>query len=134
MYVFPCGIKVISLDAGIRLMRNILLTLLFFGCVDIVAASQDLDFIAARKAFEAGNAKKLAIKIPRLRGHILESYGDYYQLQLQLDEVKSDKKIKVDMAAVRKFLTNYQGSYLADRVRGQWLKILGKNRTMEVIC
>ena len=51
--VFPCGIKIISLDAGISLMRNILLTLLFFGCVDIVAASQDLDFIAARKAFEA---------------------------------------------------------------------------------
>ena len=50
---FPCWIKTIYLDAGIRLMRNILLTLLFFCCVDIVAASQDLDFIAVRKAFKA---------------------------------------------------------------------------------
>lgn len=132
--VFPCGIKIISLDAGIRLMRNILLTLLFFGCVDIVAASQDLDFIAARKAFEAGNSKKLAIKIPRLRGHILESYGDYYQLQLQLDEVKSDKKIKVDITAVRKFLTSYQGSFLADRIRGQWLKILGETEQWKLFA
>ena len=115
-------------------MRNILLTLLFFGCVDIVAASQDLDFIAARKAFEAGNSKKLAIKIPRLRGHRLESYGDYYQLQLQLDEVKSDKKIKVDITAVRKFLTSYQGSFLADRIRGQWLKILGETEQWKLFA
>ena len=126
LYVFPCGINIISMDAGTRSMRNIFLSLLFFGCVDIVSASQDLDFIAARKAFEAGDSKKLAIKIPRLQGYILESYGAYYQLQLQLDKVKSDKKIKVDITAVRKFLTTYQGSFLADRIRGQWLKILGE--------
>ena len=115
-------------------MRNILLTLLFFCCVDIVTASQDLDFIAVRKAFEAGDSKKLAIKIPRLRGHILESYGAYYQLQLQLDEAKSDKKMKVDITAVRKFLTSYQGSFLADRIRGQWLKILGETEQWKLFA
>ncbi len=131
---FPCWIKTIYLDAGIGLMRNILLTLLFFCCADIVTASQDLDFIAARKAFKAGDSKKLAIKIPRLRGHILESYGAYYQLQLQLDEARSDKKMKVDITAVRKFLTSYQGSFLADRIRGQWLKILGETEQWKLFA
>ena len=132
--VFPCGINIISPDAGIRFMRNIFLTLLFLGCVDTVAASQDRDFIAARKAFQTGNSKRLAINVPRLQGHILESYVAYYQLQLQLDKAKSDKKAKVDINAVRRFISRYQDSLLADRIRGEWLKILGKTHQWELFA
>ena len=52
--VFPCGINIISPDAGIRFMRNILLTLLFLGCVDTVAASQDRDLSLHVKHFRQG--------------------------------------------------------------------------------
>lgn len=131
---FSCGLNFISPDMGIRFVRNILLVLLFLGYVDALAASQDPDFIAARKAFQMGDSKRLAIIFPRLKGHVLESYVDYYQLQLQLDRAKSDKKARVDTNAVRKFISRYQDSLLADRLLGEWLKILGKTHQWELFA
>ena len=131
---FPCEINNISPDAGIRFMRGILLALLFFSYVDTVVASQNRDFIAARKAFQTGNSKRLAINVPRLQGHILEPYVAYYQLQLQLDKTKSDKKAKIDINTVRRFFSRYQDSPLADRIRGEWLKILGKTHQWELFA
>ena len=86
-----CEVNIISQGTRINLMRNIFLALLFLGYVDTVTASQDRNFIAAHKAFETGNSKRLAINVPRLQGHILEPYVAYYQLQLQLDKVKAGK-------------------------------------------
>ena len=126
--------NVISPDMGIRFMRSILLVLLFLTYVDTVVASQDRDFIAARKAFQAGNSKRLAINVPRLQGHILEPYVAYYQLQLKFDKAKSDKKIKIDINEVKRFFSRYKDSRLADRIRGEWLKILGKTHQWELFA
>lgn len=109
-------------------MKNIFLVLLFLGYIGTLAASQDRDFITARKAFRAGNSARLAVEIPRLQGHVLESYAAYYQLSLQLE------KADVGSDAVRKFLSRYQDSLLADNIRGEWLKILGKTHQWELFA
>ncbi len=131
---FSCGLNIAAPDAGIRFMRSILLALLFLSYVDTAVASQDRDFIAARKAFQSGNSMRLAINVPRLQGHILEPYVAYYQLQLQLDKAKSDKKEKIDINTIRRFISRYQDSRLADRIRGEWLKILGKTHQWELFA
>ncbi|TFH12418.1 MAG: transglycosylase [Nitrosomonadales bacterium] len=109
-------------------MKNIFLALLLFGYAGTLTASQDRDFITARNVFQAGNSTRLAAIAPRLKGHVLESYVAYYQLSLQLGNSN------VDANAVRRFLSRYQGSLLANRIRGEWLKILGETHQWELFA
>jgi soluble lytic murein transglycosylase len=82
------------------------------------AEPTDADFAIARDAFHAGDATRLDRIAPRLKGHLLESYVEYWQLRLKLDDADPER--------VRSFLTRREGSPLADRLRGEWLKSLGK--------
>ena len=78
----------------------------------------DGDFAVARDAFRAGDALRLERIAPRLKGHLLESYVEYWQLQLKLDEADPER--------VRGFIARRQGGPLADRLRGEWLKSLAR--------
>lgn len=100
-----------------------LLLLVFTGAS---AANQDTDFIAARQAFQAGNSARLDTHARRLQGHVLEPYAAYYQLSLQLENVSTD--------AVKKFLSHHQGSFLADKLHGEWLKTLGKKQQWKLFA
>src|ERR1700687_4166346 len=82
------------------------------------AQPTDADFAVARDAFHAGDAARLDKIAPRLKGHLLESYVEYWQLRLKLDEADPDR--------VRSFLARREGGPLADRLRGEWLKSLAK--------
>ena len=55
---------------------------------------------------------------PRLKGHLLESYVEYWQLRLKLDDADPDR--------VQSFLARREGGPLADRLRGEWLKSLAR--------
>ena len=107
-------------------MKKFLPGLLLLVFTGTAAASQDADFIAARQAFQAGNSARLDIHVRRLQGHVLEPYAAYYQLRLQLENVNAD--------AVKKFLSQYQDSSLADRLQGEWLKTLGKKQQWELFA
>ena len=78
----------------------------------------DTDFAIARDAFRAGDAALLDRVAPRLKGHLLESYVAYWQIRLRLDDA--------DPGRVQAFLDRYDGQPLADRLRGEWLKVLAK--------
>src|SRR6202165_4958845 len=78
----------------------------------------DTDFIAARDAFQAGDAQRLEKVAPRLKGHLLEAYVGYWQLRLRLDDADPERG--------RAFLKRAEGMPLADRLRSEWLKSLGK--------
>jgi soluble lytic murein transglycosylase len=82
------------------------------------AQPADTDFIAARDAFQAGDAQRLEKVAPRLKGHLLEAYVGYWQLRLRLDDADPER--------VRAFLKRSEGMPLADRLRSEWLKSLGK--------
>jgi len=93
--------------------------------VDPVA--QDDLFLAARDAFRLGDREKLAALAARLQGHPLAVWVEYWQLNLRL---KSDEPARVD-AAVAEFFARNPGSYLADRLRMDWLLALGARRDFD---
>ena len=82
--------------------------------------SQDDTFFAAQNAFRAGDPLRLARHAVALEGYPLLPYVEYWQLKVRLDEMPSPE--------VRAYLSKYPGSYLADRLRSDWLKELGKRR------
>jgi soluble lytic murein transglycosylase len=84
------------------------------------ASGADDTILAAQAAFRAGDAVKLARYAAALEGHVLQPYAEYWQLKVRLDEMPSTE--------VRAYLAKYPGSYLADRLRSDWLKELGKRR------
>jgi soluble lytic murein transglycosylase len=88
------------------------------------AAGVDDDFLAARDAYRAGQAAKLSGYAKRLKGHILEPYLAYWQLNLRLEQSPPPE--------VRAFLSAYPATPLAERLRIDWLKLLGRNQQWEL--
>ena len=80
----------------------------------------DETILAAHASFRAGDAVRLAHYAAALEGHVLQPYAEYWQLKVRLDVMPSTE--------VRAYLAKYPGSYLADRLRADWLKELGKRR------
>ena len=85
----------------------------FAGAAD---SGADERFLAAR----LGNRVRLEQLAADLKGYELESYVDYWRLQPDL--------ATLDAATVRGFLARYDKTYIADRLRGEWLKQLGKQK------
>ena len=83
-------------------------------------ADQAADFLAARNAFRAGDAVKLERLAQRLKNTPLEVYTSYYRLRLGLENA--------DANAVRNFLSRPEDTPIIDRLRGEWLKQLGKKQ------
>ena len=79
----------------------------------------DETVLKAYDAFRAGDAVKLQRVVSKLGEHVLSPYFEYWRLKLLLENTPD--------AEVRAFLEQQAGSYLADRMRADWLKELGKH-------
>ena len=99
-------------------MKFLVFALLFFPVLAV--ADHDADFLAARDAFRVGNAAKLNQFAARLQQSPLEPYVAYYQLRMRL-ETSND-------AEVQAFLNRPDDTPLINRMRIEWLKMLGKKR------
>jgi soluble lytic murein transglycosylase len=99
------------------LLQKSLLVLTLLCTVPARAQDPDLDMMAARDAARAADAGKLEKLAPRLAGHVLEPYVEYWRFKLALGESNPD--------AVLGFLARHQDDVLGDRLRGDWLKSLG---------
>ncbi len=86
-----------------------------------IAASDDL-LLAARDAARLGDRARLERIVPELQDHELAAYAEYWLLQIDL------KMESADPAAVKSFLARNEGSYIAERMRSEWLKQLGKDQ------
>ena len=80
--------------------------------------SADEAMLRAYDAFRAGDPVKLQKFSGQLGGHVLAPYLEYRRLELRLEDAPE--------ADVRAFLEREAGSYLAERLRADWLKELGK--------
>ena len=89
-------------------------------------AQFDRDFLVARELFRAGDAVKLDRLAPSLEAHVLAPYVRYWQLKLRIDEA--------DPVTIRSFLAVNRDSLLADRLRNDWLKSLGKRGSWELFA
>ncbi len=88
------------------------------GAAGPAAAQGDADFLAARAAFDRGDRLRLDALAPRLADHVLVPYVEFWQLKLRLDTAGDDE--------VRGFLARWSQTPVADRLRTEWLKALGK--------
>ena len=98
--------------------RNIALALCMVAPAASGATSADEALLKAYDAFNAGDPMALARYAPALEGSVLEPYGEYWALELRLED-DSD-------ADVRAFLLKHAGTYLAGALRADWAKQLGK--------
>jgi soluble lytic murein transglycosylase len=101
----------------------LLLTLLSTAVARDAAGDAELRFALAHDAYRAGERVRLARISESLSGHPLSPWLDYWQLRLRLEEDST--------VGVAEFLERESGSYLAEKLRAEWLRYLGKHRDWE---
>jgi soluble lytic murein transglycosylase len=74
--------------------------------------------LGAHAAFRSGDPDKLARHASALHGHALEPWVDYWRLRLRIEDAKAPD--------VQGFLARHAGTYLAELLRGDWLRELGR--------
>jgi soluble lytic murein transglycosylase len=72
------------------------------------------------QAFRAKDKGRLAQLLPQARGHALEPWAAYWELKARLNEASAQD--------VQDFLRRYAGTYQEDRLRNDWLLLLGQRR------
>lgn len=87
-------------------------------------AALDEEFLAARDAYQSSDAIQLERHARALQGHLLAGYVDYWRLNLRLEEAAPHE--------VRGFLTAHRDGPLAERLRSEWLKLLGERGEWEL--
>ena len=80
----------------------------------------DDTLLEMQQAFRKGDRKKLELLLPAARGHALEPWAAYWELKARLNEATSQE--------VQAFMQRYAGSYQEDRLRNDWLLLLGQRR------
>ncbi len=73
-----------------------------------------------QKAFRKGDKAALAALLPAARGHALEPWAAYWELKARLNEASPGE--------VSAFLQRYAGTYQEDRLRNDWLLLVGQRR------
>ena len=76
--------------------------------------------IEMQKAFRSGDKKRLGSLLPQARGHALEAQAAYWELKTRLDDASPQE--------VQDMMGRYAGTYHEDRMRNDWLLLLGKRR------
>lgn len=106
----------------VRCLTPVLAVLLGFVVPQSEAASDQDTFIAARAAYKLRDDGALTAYAMQLRAgnYVLAPYLDYWSLLLKLE--------KADNEEVQAFLRQYADYPFAERIRSEWLKVLGKRQ------
>ncbi|WP_051710657.1 lytic transglycosylase domain-containing protein [Andreprevotia chitinilytica] len=88
--------------------------------VSSLPALAQVDLLTLREAVRARDIQKIAQMADANRGDLMEMYPQYYWYSLQLDKL-NDSDLKA-------FFDRFDGTPLADKLRQDWLKELGKRQ------
>jgi soluble lytic murein transglycosylase len=80
--------------------------------------SVDESLLGAYDAYRAGDPIKFARHAKKLEGHVLEPWLDYWRLSMRLEDAANRE--------VREFLATHANLYVTERMRSDWLRVLGK--------
>lgn len=86
-------------------------------------ANDDETFLALREAARRDDSFAAATLADRLPNYTIPSYVDYFRLKPRLRDAS--------IGEIRGFLSRYDGSAIADRLRNDWLLELGKTRNWQ---
>jgi len=100
-------------------LRNLLAALALAVPLAGQAAPGDEAVLGAYDAYRAGDALKLERYAKKLEGHPLDPWIDYWSLGMRLEDAPT--------AEVQAFLKDHADTYVAELLRGDWLKVLGKH-------
>jgi soluble lytic murein transglycosylase len=103
-------------------LRTILTLILamFAGACQGQSSPADDTIVDMAQAFSRNNKARLTQLLPLARGHVLEPWAAYWELRARLDTATPQE--------VQEFLTRYAGTYQEDRLRNDWLLVLGQRR------
>ena len=90
------------------------------GASPRAATRADDTIVEMHQAFRKGDRKRLSALLPSARGHLLEPWAAYWELRARLDEASPGE--------IQEFLGRYAGTYQEDRLRNDWLLLLGSRR------
>ena len=106
-----------------KVLRNLAPVLACFLAVSGAQAKNtkqttDESLLAAYDAYRAGDPIKFSRHAKKLDGHVLEPWLDYWHLSMRLEDASNKE--------VREFLATHASSYVSERLRSDWLRVLGK--------
>ena len=106
-------------------LKNIILTLLLSALAVSSSAQSsperaDSVLVEMAAAFKKTDKKRLTELLPQASGHSLAPWAAYWELKARLEEASD--------ADIQRFLARYVGTYQEDRLRNDWLVLLGQRR------
>ncbi|MBL8492353.1 MAG: hypothetical protein JNM82_16345, partial [Rhodocyclaceae bacterium] len=93
------------------------------------APNADDRFLMARDAFRAGERIRLAKAADGLAGHDLEPWARYWVLRQRIEDAEALDGPMGELMS--EFLASHPGSYLAEKLRADWLRVLGRRQQWE---
>src|SRR5258706_4954093 len=97
---------------------SVAFSVVLFATTAAFAAPVDDALLAAYDAYRAGDPIKLARHAKKLEGQLLEPWVDYWRLALTLEDASTKD--------VHAFFAQRGDTYVADVLRADWLKVLGR--------
>ncbi|WP_017920825.1 lytic transglycosylase domain-containing protein [Burkholderia gladioli] len=93
--------------------------------VDDVTSNDDQVFVQLREAARANNPARAAQLAAMIPNYPAPSYLEYFQIKPQLFDSSGKARIDAPDAPVLSFLQRYDGQAIADRMRNDYLLVLG---------
>ncbi len=88
-------------------------------CASAQTRGDDL-ILDMNQAYKRGDTRRLTQLLPQARNHALEPWAAYWELRARLDTASPQE--------VQDFMARYAGTYQEDRLRNDWLLMLGQRR------
>ncbi|HSN80479.1 MAG TPA: transglycosylase SLT domain-containing protein [Rhodoferax sp.] len=83
-------------------------------------SASDAVILDMREAFAKGQTQRLTELLPRAQGHVLAPWAAYWELRARLEMAAPEE--------IARFLKRFAGTYQEDRLRNDWLLLLGKRQ------
>ncbi|MCF8161281.1 MAG: lytic transglycosylase domain-containing protein [Polaromonas sp.] len=83
-------------------------------------SASDAVILDMREAFSKGQNKRLTELLPRAQSHALAPWAAYWELSARLETATPEE--------ISRFLTRFAGTYQEDRLRNDWLLLLGQRQ------
>ncbi len=101
-------------------LRTILASLAIVVVGSAQAQPRDEVLLEMQQAFRQGDKARLAQLLPLAQGHALEPWAVYWELRARLETASPQE--------IRQALDRIAGTYQEDRLRADWLQLLGERR------
>ncbi len=99
--------------------KKIITTCLALVCMT-ASLAQDAVILDMAAAYKKNDSKLLNKLFPQAKGHVLEPWAGYWALKSRLEDASQSE--------LNAFYKRYAGTYAEDRLRADWLLLLGKNQ------